>query len=203
MLRMVGCCLRWVALSVAVTILALAATIGIFAMLVLTVPGVAREVGPAVGLSLFGLCLPVTFVLAAAAHEAGHILAGAFVGFRPQFAHVGPVTWTRGFGGWRLGWDWRRPWLGGRAICAFRMRSRWRMAVFLFGGPFANLALGLIAFALAAASLPALPRCCLGLFAIHSLLLGFANLLPLRERWFDSDGLALWRLFAAAKVGAR
>lgn len=201
MLRSLGNCLRWFALSAAVTALALAATGGIFAMLVLTAPALTRELGTVAGLALFGACLPLMLVLAAGLHEAGHLLAGVCVGFRPRFAHVGPITWTRELGGWRFGWDWRRPWLGGRAVCTIRTTGRWRVVIFLLGGPFANLASGLAAVGLVVGGLPALPRCALGLFAIHSLLLGIANLLPLQERWLDSDGLAVWRLFGIARRG--
>jgi len=191
-----GCFLRWLALSTAATLLVLWATTGIFVVLVLTAPSLTGEWGTAGGLSLFALCLPIAFVVAVAAHEAGHVLAGACVGMRLQFAHVGPVTCTRRRADWSISWDWLQPWLGGRAVCALRARGRWRVAIFLLGGPLANLASGMAAATFAAGGIPALPRCCVGLFAVFSLFLGTANLLPLRERRFNSDGLALLNLFA-------
>jgi hypothetical protein len=201
MLGLLGNCLRLFALSVFLTTFALAGAIGLFAVLILAAPALTNELGAALGLFLGALCLPTAFFVAAGVHEAGHLLAGACVGFRPQFAHVGPLTWTRTIRGGRLGWDRRQPWLGGRAVCTIRTPSRRRMAIFLLGGPFANLASGLFAAALAISALSALPRCFLGMFAIISLLLGAANLLPLRECRLDSDGLALWRLFVGGSRG--
>jgi hypothetical protein len=76
-------------------------------------------------------------------------------------------------------------------------------AIFLLGGPLANLASGMTAAWLAAGDLPGLARLWLGLFAVHSIFIGTVNLLPLRERRLDSDGLALLRLLACGNSGIR
>src|SRR5262245_30893030 len=171
------------------TLLLLGMAIGYFAMLVLTAPALEKQLGMPTGLALFCAGVPLTFALAIAGHEVGHLLAGRCAGLSPRFAHVGPITFTRQPGGWRLGWDGQQPWLGGRAVCVPRPRRRWQMALFLIGGPFANLGLGVAAAWLATRGLPALPNCWLGLFALHSMFFGMANFLPLRERRLDSDGL--------------
>ncbi len=90
MLRLLGNCVRLFALSIVLTTFALTGAIGIFAVLILVAPALTKELGVALGLFLAALCLPIAFVFAAGVHEAGHILAGAGVGFRRQFADVGP-----------------------------------------------------------------------------------------------------------------
>lgn len=201
MLRLLGLGLGWLALGAAIALLMLGFTVGVFAVLVSTAPALGAECGAAVGLSLFCLGLPITFVLAVAAHELGHVLGGACVGLRPQFAHVGPITFTRRAGRWALGWDGRQSWLGGQVVCARLAGSRARMAAFLLAGPSANLVAGVAAAVwFADARLPALPRCWAGLLAVQSLFFGALNLMPLRAGRLDSDGLALCRLLAGRAV---
>ncbi|AWM39420.1 hypothetical protein GobsT_22570 [Gemmata obscuriglobus] len=197
MLRLLGLGLGWIALGAAVSLLLLGFTVGAFAVVVLSAPVLGEEYGTAVGLSLLCVGLPISFVLAVATHELGHVFAGACAGFRPQFAHIGPITFTRRAGRWRLGWDGRQSWLGGRAVCARRPGSRARVAAFLLAGPSANLVTGVAAAVwFADAGSPALPRCWAGLFAVQSLFFSVVNLVPVRYRRLDSDGLALCRLFA-------
>jgi hypothetical protein len=199
-LRLLGLGLRWLALGAAVALLMLGFTVGAFAVLVLTAPALGAEWGAAVGLSLICVGLPISLVLAVAAHELGHVFGGACAGLRPQFAHVGPITFTRWAGRWSLGWDRRQSWLGGRVVCARPPESRARMAVFLLAGPSANLVAGVAAAVwFADAGLPALPRCWAGLLAVQSLFLGVVNLVPLRVGRLDSDGLALCRLLAGCE----
>jgi hypothetical protein len=66
--------------------------------------------------------------------------------------------------------------------------------VFLAAGPAANLAAFAPAFALALLPSWPLAQAWAGQLAVLSLAFGTFNLLPLRERLFDSDGLALWRV---------
>src|SRR5205807_2504035 len=85
------------------------------------------------------VAFPCTLVLAAVAHEGGHLLAGRVVGLRPLLARVGPITFRRFGRGWRAGWDWKAGWLGGLAVCDLRGASRWRLLLFLAGGPLGGL----------------------------------------------------------------
>ncbi|HEY8504322.1 MAG TPA: hypothetical protein VIL46_07045 [Gemmataceae bacterium] len=194
MVRLLGRFLAWAALSLAVTLLGLGVVAGDFAVLILSAPRTGAGAGSAL-VFLCGFCLGLlaTLVLAVAAHEAGHLLGGRWVGLATRFAHVGPITITRERGGWRPGWDPRRPWIG-RAVCEPWPASRWRAALFVAAGPLANFAAAPVAALLALAWSPSLPGCWAGLFAVHSAFFGAVNLLPLKERSFPSDGLALWRL---------
>jgi hypothetical protein len=192
MVRLFGQCLGWFMLSLAVTVLLLGAVVGDFAVLALASSGPGAGTGGLLGL-VWGAGLFVTLVLAIAAHEAGHLLGGWTAGLSGRFAHVGPITCTRERGRWRLGWDWRQPWLGG-AVCEPPPKSRRQAVVFIAAGPLASFVGGLVAAALAIAPVPWPLRCWVGLFAVHSLLFGAVNLLPLRELSQASDGLALWLL---------
>jgi hypothetical protein len=182
------------ALSAAFTFLLLAFTVAELALLVLSAPGLHRDFGPPLGFTLFGLGAFFALVLAVAIHEGGHLLGGRLAGLSPFFAHVGPVTFAKRDGRWRVGWDPRQPCLTGRVICDLRRAGRARVAVFLAAGPAANLATGVVA--LVVALLPSWPlaQAWAGQMAVWSLAFGTFNLLPLRERLFDSDGLALWRV---------
>lgn len=195
MLRLLVLGLGLFAVSAAVTALALGLAVGLLVVLVVTAPALGREHGTAAAVALFAAGVPVAFVAAVAAHEAGHLVAGEIAGLAPRFAHVGPVTFTRERGRWATGWDWQQPWWGGRVACDRPAPGRWREAAFLLAGPAANLAAGLLAAPLVvAADLSAWPRCWAGLFAAQSLFLAGVNLVPLTDRRLASDGLALWRL---------
>jgi hypothetical protein len=193
-----GRILAWLALSLTFTLLLLAFTVAELALLVLSAPGLQRDFGPPLGLALFGLGAFLTLALTVAVHEGGHLLGGRLAGLSPRFAHVGPVTFAKRDGHWRVGWDPRQPLLGGRVVCDLRRAGRARVAVFLAAGPVANLAA--FALALALALLPSWPlaQAWAGQLAVLSLAFGAFNLLPFRERLFDSDGFALWRLLAAS-----
>jgi hypothetical protein len=186
--------LGWFALAAAVTVLMFGFITAEFVLLVACAPRLVRAFGTPTGLGLFFLGLIGAFALAVAVHEAGHLVAGRLAGMFPRFAHVGPITFTRRAGRWRVGWDPRQPWLGGRADCDFVVADRTGLAVLLAGGPAANFLAGGAAFALALSSSWPLMQAWAGQVAILSLIFGAFNLLPLRERWFDSDGLALWRV---------
>jgi hypothetical protein len=136
-----------------------------------------------------------------AAHEAGHLAGGRAVGFAPRLAQVGPVVVRRVGRRWYAEWDWRQPWLDGRVFCDVRRPDRWRLAVYVAAGPAASLLAGAAAVGLAVAADVPLVRGGAGLFAVHSAFFGAVNLLPMRVGRLHSDGLALWRLLAAGRVG--
>ncbi|HEX7078116.1 MAG TPA: hypothetical protein VF363_06835 [Candidatus Eisenbacteria bacterium] len=93
---------------------------------------------------------------ALAAHEAGHLLAGRFVGFRFGFFALGPVWLARVGPRVRLRWN-RLPAAWGGMALAYPVDTRSlsaRLAFCAAGGPLASLGLAAVAFALAKA-LPA------------------------------------------------
>jgi hypothetical protein len=147
-----------------------------------------------VGLTLAGVGFVVTYPLAVAVHEAGHVLGGRLAGWPARFVRVGPVTLTRRQDGWALGWTWRAGWLTGRVESGPGPADRWRPAVLLLAGPAVNLGLGVAAAALAIAGLPPWLRCGAALFAVHSVCLGIWSVVPIRERGQATDGLRLWWL---------
>jgi hypothetical protein len=186
--------LVWLVLSLTVAPLMLATAAGELATLGAAAVTLVREFGPAVGLSLAGVGFVVTYPLALAVHEGGHVLGGRLAGWRARSVRVGPVTLTRRQGRWALGWRCRAGWLTGWVETGPGPADRWRPALFVGAGPAASLALGAVAGAVAAAGLPSGLRCWAALFAVHSVCLGVWSVVPLKERGHATDGLRLWRL---------
>ena len=130
-------------------------------------------------------------------HEAGHTLAGLLAGRRFIAAGVGPIRLERGDGAWNLRWGGGIKGLGGFAATfpTGPERRRWA-AVFILGGPVANLASAAIAggvLVLAGVSQP-LAVAALGSTALAGLLLGVVNLIPLQSHGWHSDGHGLREL---------
>jgi hypothetical protein len=186
--------LGWLFLSFVVALLLLGFAVAELGLLVASAPGLLRDFGPPLGFAFFFLGAALALVLAVAVHEAGHLFASRVAGLTARFAHVGPVTFTMWHGRWLLGWDPRQPWLGGRAVCDRRGASRGRVAVFLAGGPAANFLFGVAALGVALLSTRPLVQAWAGQAALLSVFLGTLSLLPIRERWLESDGLALWNV---------
>ncbi|WP_407353395.1 hypothetical protein [Luteimonas sp. R10] len=156
-----------------------------------------------------GWALLAGFVLATwpniVLHEAGHAAAGLARGMRALAFGVGPFRIERGAGGWRF-----RRGGGVRGISGFaallpgeeRGFGRADQAVFLVGGPLANLmtaALGLAAAALLAGS--AWAAAAQGA-AYSALLIGVVNLVPFRSKGWRSDGRGLLDLLRATADAA-
>ncbi|WP_149195703.1 hypothetical protein [Luteimonas suaedae] len=138
-------------------------------------------------------------------HEAGHAAAGLARGMRALAFGVGPYRIERGAGGWRF-----RRGGGVRGISGFaallpgdeRGFGRIDQAIFLAGGPLANLitaALGLIAAALLAGS--AWAAAAQGA-AYSALLIGAVNLVPFQSKGWRSDGRGLLDLLRATSDAA-
>jgi hypothetical protein len=157
-------------------------------------PALKTKYGPTHAVALICILLPVTYWFALAAHEAGHVLGGAWAGLTLVSVHVGPITFERLVCRWVVRWDGRRSWLNGRVFPALAEGSHVQMAAFVLAGPVASLVLGLAAAWVAVGELSILLRCWVGLLAIQSLYLGLMSLVPLRVAEFDNDGLALCRL---------
>lgn len=176
------------------------------------------------GFSLVAMLLafPVAFWLQLLVHEAGHALGGLLAGRRFVGAGAGPFRLERGEGRWMLRWGGGVRGIGGfAAMLPARSEGRLASAVFLLGGPLANLATAVLA-AVALASLQApgpYMTAVLGSFAFAGGLLCLANLVPFSSSGWSSDGRQLvelvrggpaWRatrayqsILAAAMAGIR
>lgn len=128
-------------------------------------------------------------------HEAGHALAGLARGMRPVAIGVGPLRWDRGTSGWRF----RRS-TGIAGISGFaallpvgdRGLSRADQAIYLLGGPIANLLTAVLVLALLplADGAPVLAAFLVG-SGVSALLLGLVNLAPFHSQGWRSDGRGL------------
>lgn len=152
------------------------------------------------GLLLLALgALVVVGWLQVLVHEAGHALAGALVGRRFVGAGIGPLQVDRGAGG-RLTFRWARGIRGiaGYAVMLPRAREpRRRAAVFILGGPLANLACAAVAFALwqRLADPPPLVLMLLAITCAVGLVLGVVNLVPFHSHGWSTDGHGLLQLW--------
>src|SRR5690606_431419 len=128
-------------------------------------------------------------------HEAGHALCGIARGMRPIAFGIGPLRWDRGASGWRF----RRA-TGVAGISGFAALypvgdhglSRADQALFLLGGPLANLFTAALAFSLLplADGSAVLSGILLG-GGSSALLLGLVNLVPFHSQGWRSDGRGL------------
>lgn len=129
-------------------------------------------------------------------HEAGHAVGGLSRGMRAVAFGVGPLRWDRGASGWRF----RRS-KGVAGISGFaallpegeRGLSRVDQAIYLLGGPLANLLTAALALALLATPLGegrVFASFLLGT-AASALLLGVVNLVPFHSQGWRSDGRGL------------
>lgn len=172
-----------------------------------------REAGGEVGLVamlsvLVGLMLgwwPQMLV-----HEAGHAVAGRIGGFELVAMAVGRWRGERGGDGWRFR---RRPeerGVGGFALMLPRgeRTPRWGHALYMLGGPLANLLAAAALLALAGPADAALGAWAGGLVlgvAAAGALLGLVNLVPFTSGGWSTDGrqlLALLRGRAEARLTA-
>jgi hypothetical protein len=177
-------------------LLLLVSAVAELVVIALNAPGLQKDFGLPVGFTLFAAGAILSLACGIAVHEAGHLLGARLAGLRPYFVRVGPVAFAQQGGRWRLCWEPRQPWIGGLVLCHLRGAGRAQLALFLACGPLANFAAGALAVVLAVFPAWSLWQSWSGQFAVLSLFLGAVNLLPLRERRFNSDGLGLWRLLA-------
>ncbi|ASR43081.1 hypothetical protein BEN78_06490 [Xanthomonas citri pv. mangiferaeindicae] len=131
-------------------------------------------------------------------HEAGHAVGGLSRGMHAIAFGVGPFRLERR----DARWHWRRG--GGiRGIGGFaallpsgeRGLSRLDQAIFLLGGPMANLVTAAVLFACATWLPMPVQLAAAGLgSAIAAALMGLGNLLPMHIAGWRSDGRGLWDL---------
>lgn len=153
------------------------------------------------GWALLGLfaAFAVFYWLHTVLHEAGHAIAGLAVGYKPLLFGLGPLRFERGGDGWFLRWG---GWLDGVGGFAFMLPadttpSPRREALYVLGGPLANLITGVPVLLLASTAPPG-PWMVLGLgFGAAGLVMGVFNLLPRKAgtgAWL-SDGAQLAQLY--------
>lgn len=133
-------------------------------------------------------------------HEAGHLFGGIMVGMKPAFLMVGPLKLV--FSGFKASLALNKTlstW-GGLAVCIPRdgRTKPIEMVLMIGAGPAASLLGGLFALGMAG-FLEGPYSLVVGFFAILSLAIGFATLLPIRAGGFDSDGGQLLQLATGSK----
>lgn len=168
----------------------------------LVVPALRRtELSPWILLLLF----LVAWYLVVAVHEAGHLIGGLRVGFRPLVYTVGPLMAQRHGGRWKLERNLLTSAFGGFASAApdnarnlpARMRS------FVAGGPAASLLLFLAGALLYLLAPQTLPGIFAALVALLSFLAGVISLSPLTGDRMLSDGARLQMLRAGGPEAER
>ena len=136
-------------------------------------------------------------------HEAGHALGGLVRGMQPIAFGVGPWRWERSGDRWRLRRGGRVRGISGFAILlprGERGKSRLDQAVYLLGGPLANLAVLALAVAVLprASDAPVLAALLIGTACIAGIL-GVVNLVPFETNGWRSDGRHLITLFSRSR----
>jgi len=141
----------------------------------------------------------LSFVPAIAVHEAGHLVAGWAVGFRFSFVAIGPFSLRLQYGRLKISMRRGMPAGGHAGMQVDRVRRlRHRLLVFMIGGPFANLLtaglLVLVDHWTAESNWFSLP---IRIFWMISLILGLANLVPIRAGMRYTDGARVKMLLTA------
>jgi hypothetical protein len=172
----------------------------VFAALLIESSNVAKDVGnPAAAFVLPFFLL--SFVVAVAVHEFGHVLAGWTVRFRFSFISIGPLFLKIEYDRPKVGLRRGMP-AGGRAgmhVDQVR-RLRRRLLMFTMAGPMANLLSAAGAFVLLNYSLSP-SKSWLYLPALMllpvSLMLGIVNLVPFRLGMLYTDGARIAMLLSS------
>lgn len=164
--------------------------------------GLAGQPIPVVAALLLAVVL---YVACIAAHEAGHLAAGALAGFRPLLLIAGPLRLDRAGGRTTVSLNRSVSLAGGLAVCTpvGTHDLRRRTMIMAAGGPLASLILGVQLLALwmalssmlgAGGTAASVTSFALVFGGIGSLALGVLTLLPMRAGGFYSDGARILRL---------
>jgi hypothetical protein len=148
---------------------------------------------------LMVFCFGIGFVPSLILHELGHAILGWFTGMKMLMVNIGPLSIVNVQGQARM--ERLRGARGFLGLALFVPRlstTRFRMALFVFGGPFANFAQGALLLLLASVSNTWIAAMCSGL-AVSGFVLGAINLVPFRTRGVTSDGAALLDIFRGGK----
>ena len=157
-----------------------------------------------------GVKVGLLFVLAAAAlflvsvwlhlliHEGGHVIAGLSRRMHLFAIGIGPLRLERSLAGWSWRWSRRIAGIGGFAVLSptsARTPRAMDTAIFVLGGPLANLLAAGTAWLVAQSESGPVANVALGLFAVTGAAIGVVNLLPFRSGGWRSDGLTLIQLW--------
>jgi hypothetical protein len=151
--------------------------------------------GQWVGLFIVAL-MPVSLFAVIVVHEIGHLVFGWCAGFRLIMIRFGPVRISSTF---RFSIK-NEPKTGASGtVNMIPVRSanlRSRAILFVLGGPFANVLTGIVILFLKPGG-PAV------VFAVLSIIIGLANLIPFRRLATISDGKRIWMLLQNKEQGER
>ena len=168
--------------------------------LMLATDGAVGQFVPGPGMLVVALMI---YLVCIGVHEAGHMAAGALVGFRPLLFIAGPLRLERHDGRVRASLNRSIAMAGGLALCApvGVHDLRRRTIALVAGGPLASLMIGVQCLLLWSVLSPLLhgPTAGAAAFALllggaGSLGIGILTLLPMRVGGFYSDGARLLRL---------
>ena len=139
-----------------------------------------------------------SYVLVVLVHELGHLVAGSLVGLRFNYIRIGPLRVERsGKMSWQ--WTWRALLSGATSsLPVARTALRWRLCIFVAGGPAANLVCAFYGFKIMPKDNSMGAAVGMALVGI-STLIGFTNLLPIQRDGQMRDGLQIWILLFGKK----
>ena len=135
----------------------------------------------------------VAWIVSVAIHEAGHFIVARRSGMTPYcVAVIGLYAWASS-DGWRVRFTLLPASVGGFVISHFDADRSFRqqMLPMLVAGSGANLLMGLLLGAIGAWFWPSSGGAYLCALAFFSACVGVANLIPVRNKFLDNDGLLL------------
>jgi Peptidase family M50 len=158
-----------------------------------TLDSISSDWGPLVTFAL----LPFLLFAVVVVHEIGHLVSGLCVGFRLTLVRFGPVRISPPFRA-SVKFEPKTGASGGVSMIPGKSTNlRSRAVVFILGGPVANLLAGFLILFLKVGGPVA------SVFAILSIAIGAANLVPFRRLALISDGKRLLMLLKNVGQGER
>lgn len=156
------------------------------------------------------LFIPIFFIVVGI-HEAGHALAGKWVGFDFRMYIVGPFMWNKEETGWRFQWNKNVNLAGGMVVCMPTDTDDLgrRFSVYAAGGPVASLLLTLLAYGMYWLIAPGdiaghVATQTLAYFflvmAFLSLVIFIVTAIPMHFGGFSSDGARVLRLLRGGET---
>jgi hypothetical protein len=151
------------------------------------------------GLVIFAFFI-VSIWLQLVIHELGHALGGRMVGMKLLALSIGRLRFEQSGNGLRIRWGSKIAGIGGFAFLlppSDKPFSRFGQAIYLLGGPLANLMVALFGFlTISIIDMVGLNQALLTVFSAMGLMIGLINLIPFYSGGFRTDGgglIDLWR----------